>query len=191
MFVMLIALLVAVATEGWSTETDGPFIAGLIGAMVLGAGAGALVGAVKHGLAALFYGDDDWPEDAINPDVSDPWAVPVICCEQSAKAVVRLLESLPSSAAGEWPAQIVETMAIKLGDLRKLADAGRAAVPPVDGKAVRAAKKHPSYWVLQRSADEFAEVADEIGKVMAKLHSPLGLEEIRTQLRVLTERLPR
>jgi hypothetical protein len=94
------------------------------------------------------------------------------------------------ASASEWLAQITGTMAAKLADLRLLADAGRAAVPVVGIHDDAAAKKHPLYAVLLKAADEFAEVANEISKVVVELHSTVGLDEVKVQLQMLTEQLP-
>jgi hypothetical protein len=126
----------------------------------------------------------------IVPASVDPWAEIVERSKRSAKAVTRLLESLPATVAGEWLGRIAETMSANLADIEALADAGRTALPATDPLAVAEIRQHPLYGLLQKSAGEFADVVGQINRMLVELHTPAGLEQVRTQLQVLAEQLP-
>jgi hypothetical protein len=192
----LVVLLGAGADDGGTPAPDPSFMTGLIMVIVLGLIGGALAGAIQHGVATLFHkrGRLTEIEPPISPTLQarlvDPWAEPVERSRESVRALTRLLDSLPPTAAGEWLGRIAATMSANLGDVAKLADAGRAAIPADDERAIAEIKQHPLYALLQKSADEFADVVAQINRMTVELHTPAGLAQIRTQLQVMAEQLP-
>lgn len=172
---------------------DPPLWAAMLIVIVFGLAAGCVAGAVQF-LAGWVFRRRERPAVAAPEPVAiasvDPWAEPVDRSKQSAKAVTRLLESLPATAAGDWLGRIAETMSANLADIESLAEAGRAALPATDGRAVAEIKRHPLYGLLQQSAGEFADVVDQINRMTVELHTPRGLEQVRTQLQVLAEQMP-
>ena len=179
---------VVAALGGWDPRVDGEVLAG-ISIVLIGAVFGAVVGAVRHGIAVLAgSGVDEVSVPGV--PVADPWGVPVARCERSAEAVVRLLDTLPASVAAEWLRRIAEDMAEKLAELGTLADAGRAAVPIVDRRSVRRVRRHPLYGILAKTADEFALTYDQISSLVVELHAAPDFDEVKAQLEVLTEQLP-
>jgi len=185
----LIATLFFVVIGEWASAEYGSLHERVLGAVVLGVGIGAVVGAVRHGIAVLAgSGVDEVSVPGV--PVADPWGAPVARCERSAEAVVRLLDTLPASVAAEWLRRIAEDMAEKLAELGTLADAGRAAVPIVDRRSVRRVRRHPLYGILAKTADEFALTYDQISSLVVELHAAPDFDEVKAQLEVLTEQLP-
>lgn len=183
-FVMLVALLMAVVTEGWSAEADGPLGAAVLGAAIVGAIVGCTAGGIYHMFGVL------WEKPTKPRPLDEPWNGPVERCARSASTVTKLLDTLPDSAAADWLAQIAGTMATKLAEMEAFAEAGRAVAPAINANGIALAKRHPLYAQLKRSADEFAEVADQVSKLMIELQTPGNMERVRTELQVLTEQLP-
>jgi len=186
-FAGLVTAVFVYVNDGWD---DGPLHRLFLGAAVSGVAFGAVVGTVRHGILAIAGPGVD--EVSTPPPLisDDPWGEPVARCERSAEAVVRLLDTLPASAAAEWLTRIAESMAEKLAELGTLADAGRAAVPIEDKKSITLVRKHPLYAMLEKSADEFADISDQVGRMMVELHDAPDLDQVRAQLEVLTEQLP-
>ena len=173
---------------GRDPNEPGAFFTGF-GALFVGAGIGAVAGAVRHGILAIVgSGSDEISAPSLMVSI-DPWGEPVARCELSARAVVRLLDTLPPSAAADWVTHIAEDMAEKLAELVVLADAGRAAVPIVDKSSIARARKHPLYAMLKKTANEFDDISDQLGRMMVELNAP-DLDQVKTQLHVLTEQLP-
>jgi hypothetical protein len=158
----------------------------------LGVGVGAVAGVVQFllGWAFGFLTRKRDKRTVITPASVDPWKETVDRCKQSAKAVNRLIESLPATAAGEWLGRIAETMSANLADIEALAEAGRTALPATDPLAAAEIRQHPLYGLLRKSAGEFTDVVDQINQMLVELHTPAGLEQVRTQLQVLAEQLP-
>ena len=196
--VLVIGLMVLLGSgvgDSGEPAAEPSFIAGLIMVVVLGAFGGALAGAVQYGVASLVrkrehpMGIEPPVQPTFQIRLVDPWAEPLERSRQSVKALTRLLDSLPPTAAGDWLGRIAATMSANLGDMAKLAAAGRAAVPPTDERAVAEIQQHPLYALLEKSADEFADVVAQINRMTVELHTPAGLEQVRTQLQVLAEQM--
>lgn len=174
------------------TAAEPSLLSGLMAVAFFGLGAGAAAGIVQFCLGRVFsfrLRKRD-KRTVITPATVDPWAETVDRCKQSAKAVTRLLESLPTTVAGEWLGRIAETMSANLADIEALAEAGRTALPATDPLAAAEIKQHPLYGLLQKSAGEFTDVVGQINRMLVELHTPAGLEQVRTQLQVLAEQLP-
>ncbi len=194
LLVFPVVMLFGVAVGGWDEAVDGPLALGLLGIAFIGLPVGALMGAVMWVFSPRRAPKP--PSEPLEPlkpppqHVDQVWVRPVSRCEESARAVARLLGTLPDCAAADWLARIAETMTAKLAEIQVLGDAGQAAVPVFTKRDVARAKAHPLYAQLQKSADEFADVADQVGSVMIELHTPPDLELIRAQLQMLTQQLP-
>jgi hypothetical protein len=158
--------------------------------LLFGLGAGFVAGVVQYLVGSVFRPRRREKRPVIIPASVDPWAEVVGRSKQSAKAVTSLLESLPTTAAGEWLGRIAETMSANLADIEALAEAGRTALPATDPLAAAEIRQHPLYALLQKSAGEFADVVEQINRMLVELHTPAGLEQVRTQLQVLAEQLP-
>ncbi|MEV4320407.1 hypothetical protein [Actinocrispum sp. NPDC049592] len=191
--VLPMVMLLVVAMVGWDESVDGPLADSVLGMAVVGLPAGALIGGAMWGFDRLCRSRDEKPRPIEPPTprhVDLVWLKPVERCEESARAVARLLGTLPGSAAADWLTKIAKTMTTKLAEIQMLADAGQAVVPVFTKRDVARARAHPLYAQLERAADEFADVADQVGRAMVELHTPPELDLIRAQLEVLTQQLP-
>ncbi|MBP2326294.1 hypothetical protein JOF56_006679 [Kibdelosporangium banguiense] len=192
--VLVLWLLVLIGRDGAPGEpvAEPSLMGQVVGLAFFGFATGCAAGVVQFCVGWLFRLRFRRREKrpVITPATVDPWAETVDRCKQSAKAVTRLIESLPATAAGEWLGRIAETMSANLADIEALAEAGRAALPATDPLAVAEVRQHPLYGLLQKSAGEFTDVVGQINQMLVELHTPAGLEEVRTQLQVLAEQLP-
>jgi hypothetical protein len=191
--VLVLGLLLLVSNNGSSDPLpaqEPSLWAQIVGVVFFGLGAGCVAGVIQFCIGWVLRPRRREKRPVIVPASVDPWAEVVDQSKQSAKAVTRLLESLPTTAAGEWLGRIAETMSANLADIEALAEAGRTALPATDPLAAAEIRQHPLYALLRKSADEFTEVVDQINRMLVELHTPAGLELVRTQLQVLAEQLP-
>jgi hypothetical protein len=193
--VLVLFLLVLISSNGSPAPVpaEEPSLWSVVfGTVFFGIGAGFVAGVIQFVMGSLFRRRPRKRERraVITPASVDPWAELIDRSKQSAKAVTRLIESLPATAAGEWLGRIAETMSANLADIEALAEAGRTALPATDPLAVAEIRHHPLYGLLQKSTREFTGVVGQINQMLVELHTPAGLAEVRTQLQVLAEQLP-
>ncbi|MEU4802228.1 hypothetical protein [Actinosynnema sp. NPDC023587] len=115
------------------------------------------------------------------PGPMDRWAAPVGRAELSVRRVYAVVETVPPSPAREWMGRIAGQFEAELGNVRRLADLGRA---------LDADQNHPVVQRLHAAVRDFTAFEDQVGSVALRMVDHTSLDAARVHLEVLEQQLP-
>ncbi|MFT7836328.1 hypothetical protein Q5530_09265 [Saccharothrix sp. BKS2] len=183
MVVLLTTSLVLSDDDGSSAgELMGTFIGASIMAGPLGGLPGTLVGVIVGAARRR-------PQPALVPPAPPPvrlppndrWSAMVARCELSVRRVSAAVATVPPSPARDWLERIAAQFGGELGDVRRIADLGRA---------LGADQRHPVAHRMSAAVRDFTAFEDEVGRVALQMFNQPSLERARVHLEVLEQQLP-
>jgi hypothetical protein len=193
----LIGFIVMLVLWGAVTLTDGDdggVGAALFAAVILGAGTGLLPGfaidmfATRHS-ARRQSAPPPAPPVAVPPP-DDIWQRMLEQCQQSMRTVDEAVDVAPASAAKKWLVTLQGKMTTELGNATSLVRLARAEFPDEHGSGSADAVAHPLYWQLRKAVADFTTSREGIVAIAAKLVHQPDLDQVRTDLDMLTQQLP-
>ncbi|GAA1280062.1 hypothetical protein [Saccharothrix xinjiangensis] len=186
MVVLLTAGITMSDADGVSTgEVMGTFIGSMIVGAPLGALPGTLIG-VLVGAARRRPRPVPPPPFPAHlppppPPPNDRWAAMVSRCELSVRRVAAAVATVPPSPARDWLERIAAQFGGELGDVRRIAELGRA---------LGADQQHPVAHRMSAAVRDFTAFEDEVGRVALQMFNQPSLERARVHLEVLEQQLP-
>ncbi|MEV0676541.1 hypothetical protein AB0I60_08455 [Actinosynnema sp. NPDC050436] len=111
----------------------------------------------------------------------DRWAASVGRAELSVRRVYAVVDTVPPSPARDWMGRIAGQFEAELGNVRRIADLGRAL--DADGD-------HPVVQRLQAAVRDFTAFEGEVGSVALRMVDHTSLDAARVHLEVLEQQLP-
>ncbi|MGM1065175.1 hypothetical protein [Saccharothrix sp. Mg75] len=171
-------------------------VASLIASLMLG----TLIGGVPGTLLGLVVGAARRPRHQVHPPLAHPplpplpppprlappppndrWSAMVARCELAVSRVNAAVATVPLSPAREWFQRIAAQFGAELGDVRRIADLGRA---------LGAGQDHPVSQRLAAAVHDFTAFEDEVGRVALRMFTQPSLDNARVHLEVLEQQLP-
>ncbi|MEU6150652.1 hypothetical protein ABZ816_11690 [Actinosynnema sp. NPDC047251] len=187
---MFLMLVMGASTGGSSGSPLAQLIAvgivSLFGGGIPGTLIGVVVGAAKNRRAQALP-----PPTLIRPMVLPPpppppvgrdrWAGAVGRAELSVRRVYAVVETVPPSPARDWMSRIAGQFEAELGNVRRIADLGRALDADHD---------HPVGKRLHAAVRDFTAFEDQVGGVALRMVDHTSLDAARVHLEVLEQQLP-
>ncbi|GAB2995596.1 hypothetical protein [Saccharothrix stipae] len=182
---MTALIMFGIALPSSADDEPGPSVvvsliaSGMLGAVmggVPGSLVGLVVGAVRRRNRPVLP-----PPPPPPPSVNDRWSAMVGRCELAVRRVYAAVATVPTSPARDWLERIAAQFAGELGDVRRIADLGRA---------LGADQHHPVTERLNVAVRDFTAFEDEVGRVALQLLDQTSLDAVRAHLEVLEQQLP-
>lgn len=125
------------------------------------------------------------------PPPDDIWQRMLEQCQQSMRTVDEAVDVAPDSAAKKWLVSLQGKMTTELGNAGSLVRLARAEFPDERGQeGSAAAVAHPLYWQLRKAVADFTTSREGVVAIAAKLVHQPDLDQVRTDLDMLSQQLP-
>lgn len=130
------------------------------------------------------------PPQVTLPPPDDIWQRMLDQCQRSMRTVDEAVDVAPASAAKDWLVSLQGKMTTELGNAGSLVRLARAEFPDEHGSGSAEALAHPLYGQLNQAVADFATSRERIVAIAAKLLHQPDLDQVRTDLDMLTQELP-